>query len=106
MIVVCPTCATRHDVPDGHFGPEGTMMSCAVCGHGWIESRALRIVEPRPREAYHALERHDDIVEEREVMRLAQAALAAQAQYAQAKIKRRKERRGWAMLAAAIILPA
>jgi predicted Zn finger-like uncharacterized protein len=107
MIVVCPTCATRHDVPESHFGPDGTMMSCAVCGHGWIESRALSIIEPKgARASYHALEVEEEIAWEREVQRLAQAALRAEAQYAQAKLKRRKELRGWAMLIAAIIFPA
>lgn len=84
------------------------MMSCAVCGHGWIESRALSIVEPTPSRAGLAppaggLLHVDEIIEEREVMRLAQAALAAEAQFAQAKSRRRKELRGWAVLATLII---
>lgn len=83
------------------------MMSCTVCGHGWIESRALSIVEPigfgaAPPERGHVLE--DDFLEEREVMRLAQAARAAEAQFTQAMRRRRKERRGWALLALAMIL--
>lgn len=107
MIIVCPTCATRHDVPESHLDPQGTMMSCTVCGHGWIESRALSIVEPigfgaAPPERGHVLE--DDFLEEREVMRLAQAARAAEAQFTQAMRRRRKELRGWALLALAMIL--
>ena len=93
-------------MPESHLDPKGTMMSCAVCGHGWIESRALSIVEPMrfsaapPAESYL---REDDIAEEREIMRLARAALAAEAQFTQAKRRRRKEFKGWALLAAAII---
>jgi hypothetical protein len=83
------------------------MMNCEVCGHGWIESRALAIVEPVPRRAapkpQAGLLHVDEIIEEREVRRLAQAALAAEAQFAEAKRKRRKELKGWALLASLII---
>jgi hypothetical protein len=84
------------------------MMSCAVCGHGWIESRALSIVEPiashaSPPPPEGGLLHVDEIIEEREVRRLAQAALAAEAQFAKAKRRRRKELRGWALLTALIL---
>jgi len=83
------------------------MMSCVVCGHGWIESRAVSIAEPilsRTTLPPHAGLLHvDEIIEEREVRRLAQAALAAEAQFASAKRKRRRELRGWALLGALII---
>ena len=83
-------------------------MSCAVCGHGWIESRALAIVEPAPSSAAPPPPRGgllyaEEIIEDREVMRLAQAALAAEALFAQANRRRRKELRGWALLASVII---
>jgi hypothetical protein len=85
------------------------MMSCTVCGHGWIESRALSIIEPMrfsaaPPDDSDALA--DEFLEEREIIRLAQAARAAQAQFTQAKRQRRKELRGWALLAAAMIFAA
>jgi predicted Zn finger-like uncharacterized protein len=109
MIVVCPTCATRHDVPHSHLGRDGLMISCAACGHRWIESRALSVSEqPRDMAAAendsYAVE--DAIIEEREVMRLAQAARAAEAQLKAQRLRRRKELRGFAMLGGAILLPA
>jgi predicted Zn finger-like uncharacterized protein len=109
MIVVCPTCATRHDVPHSHLGRDGLMVSCTACGHRWIESRALSVIEQpygmaAPEEERYAIE--DAIVEEREVMRLAHAARAAEAQLAAQRLRRRKELRGFAVLAGIILLPA
>jgi predicted Zn finger-like uncharacterized protein len=35
MIIACPACATRYDIPDAAIGPQGRKLKCAACGHGW-----------------------------------------------------------------------
>jgi predicted Zn finger-like uncharacterized protein len=70
MIVVCPTCATHHDVPQNHLDLDGAMIRCAVCGHSWIESRAVSVIDavalddPDPAEAQRI---ENDFFAEREV---------------------------------------
>jgi predicted Zn finger-like uncharacterized protein len=108
MIVVCPTCATHHDLKDDHLDLDGTMIRCAVCGHSWIESRALSVVEAGTYGHPVSLEIDSNEVElfaELEVARLAQAARLAGAKLAAAKKRRRKELRGWAMLATCLLIP-
>jgi hypothetical protein len=79
------------------------MIRCAVCGHSWIESRALQVVEPvidaGPASA-GALD--GDPFAEREVARLAQAARAAEAKLEANRQRRRKELKGWGLLAGAV----
>ena len=35
LIISCPSCGTRYDVPDSAIGPAGRKLKCAACGHGW-----------------------------------------------------------------------
>jgi hypothetical protein len=94
-------------MPHSHLGRDGLMVSCTACGHRWIESRALSVIEQpygvAAEEERYAIE--DAIIAEREVMRLAQAARAAEAQLAAKRLRRRKELKGFAMLAGAILFP-
>lgn len=49
MIVRCPTCSSRRDVPSLKLGGGGTLVDCPNCGHEWIEGIALPLLqEPRP----------------------------------------------------------
>jgi predicted Zn finger-like uncharacterized protein len=110
MIVVCPTCATHHDVPQSHLGVDGAMIRCAVCGHSWIESRAVSVVDvPVLHEVVPLLPKREagrDVLTDREVYRLASAAKAAEAKFAAERHRRRKELRGWFLLLGAIAIPA
>jgi predicted Zn finger-like uncharacterized protein len=109
MIVVCPTCATRQDLPQSNLDLDGSLIRCTRCGHSWIESRALSVVEGPgyPEAASRALERpcHADVLAEREIMRLAKAARAAEAKLAAARQKRRQDMKGWSLLALCTIVP-
>jgi len=109
MIVVCPSCATHHDVPQSHLDLDGAMIRCAVCGNSWIESRAISVIDAvalQERMTAKSERVEQELIAEREVARLAQAARAAEAKFAAARVRKRKERRGWVMLAASVALPA
>jgi predicted Zn finger-like uncharacterized protein len=109
MIVVCPTCATRQDLPQSNLDPEGSLIRCRRCGHSWIESRALSVVEGPgyPASMPRVLERlsHGDVIAERDIRRLAKAARAADAKLAAAQRKRRQDIRGWSLLALCTMVP-
>jgi predicted Zn finger-like uncharacterized protein len=37
MIIVCPACETRYDLPEGAVGLEGRTVRCAQCRHSWFQ---------------------------------------------------------------------
>lgn len=79
------------------------MIRCAVCGHSWIESRAVSVVEAAG-EPDPPPDLWSDPVAEREVERLAQAARAAEAKLTASRQHKRRQLKGWAMLAGAIAI--
>jgi hypothetical protein len=85
------------------------MIRCAVCGNSWIESRAISVIDAvalQDQLTAKSERVEQELIAEREVARLAQAARAAEAKFAAARVRKRKERRGWVMLAASVALPA
>lgn len=50
MILVCPTCASKFNVPDGAIPPEGRKVRCAQCKNSWHATRA-NALKPKPRTA-------------------------------------------------------
>ncbi len=36
MIITCPECATRYDVDDDRFEPDGRSVRCTACGESWF----------------------------------------------------------------------
>ena len=48
MIVSCPSCATRYEMPDQHLGPEGMGVRCRTCGYRWVEGRAVQVIDVSP----------------------------------------------------------
>ena len=38
MIITCPSCATRYEIPPKNLGPAGRMVRCTNCSHRWFVS--------------------------------------------------------------------
>jgi predicted Zn finger-like uncharacterized protein len=50
VVIVCPHCSTRYQVPADTLGPKGRQVSCAHCGKAW-QATAVEFItraEPRP----------------------------------------------------------
>jgi predicted Zn finger-like uncharacterized protein len=110
MIVACPACATRYDFPAQRFSANGTMVRCVECGHNWIESRPVEIIDIQPRPlpgppATAVAEAEIDLPEEREIRRLTEAARIAREEFDVRQRRRRREQLGWAAFALAALSP-
>ncbi len=103
MIITCPSCATRYNMPASHFSADGTMIKCAACGHGWLESRAVEVMaEPEPQ----TLATASPVPEpDREIERLLEASRQARNAFEASRKERRRRLMAWGGFAAALTLP-
>jgi predicted Zn finger-like uncharacterized protein len=46
MILTCPSCATRYQVDEAKFPPQGRQVRCAKCGHVWHQAGPTPAPEP------------------------------------------------------------
>lgn len=103
MIVTCPACTTRYNFPEQRLNGDGFAITCATCGHGWIEGRAIEIVEIAPANlpatTGYAFE------PDHEVKRLLEASKFAHAEFAVRRRLHLRRLRGWAVLATCLALP-
>lgn len=58
MIITCPECATRYDVDDERFQPDGRSVRCAACGESWFVPAPAPVEELMTRRA--ARQRRDE----------------------------------------------
>jgi predicted Zn finger-like uncharacterized protein len=103
MIIRCPSCATRIDVPSSHLDADGIMIKCSVCGHGWLEGHAVEIhhdpIQTLPAIAENRFEASS------EIRRLVDATHNAQEQFEARRRKRRAALAAWLAFAAAVASP-
>ncbi len=51
MIITCPSCATRYEIPPTHLGPAGRMVRCTTCGHRWFVAHEAAVDGDRSAES-------------------------------------------------------
>jgi predicted Zn finger-like uncharacterized protein len=103
MIISCPSCATHYNFPDQRLSGDGMAINCAACGHSWIESRAIEIVDISPRKVPAVIEHGFE--PDSEVKRLVEAARRAKEAFAVKKRQRLGRLRGWAIFGACMVMP-
>lgn len=103
MIVSCPSCATRYDLPESRFAGEGTLIRCAACGHSWMEGRAVEVIDIPARLVPAVAPAGAE--PEREIRRLVEASREAQLEFAARRRKRSQRLRRWAIFAACLMTP-
>ncbi|MGE0211554.1 MAG: hypothetical protein AB7S41_07660 [Parvibaculaceae bacterium] len=99
--VVCPSCDAYYDMGSESELVDGSVIHCEACGHGWIEGRALVVIEPEEY-AGPRPEDEDFLDPDREAERIASAAKVAEEERRIARRKRRASMRGWALLTASL----
>lgn len=121
MIITCPSCATSHNLPDGNFASDGSIIRCASCGHSWLEARAVEVIDSVDiadlirddiainQNAYSTTPNLPAIPQspdtEYEAVRIARAVKQAEQTRLEAVAARRAKTRGWLTLAACISAP-
>src|SRR6218665_1357782 len=61
VVIICPHCATRYQVPSDTLGPKGRQVSCAHCGKSWnAVASDLPPAAPKPAEKPRLVEKPDD----------------------------------------------
>jgi predicted Zn finger-like uncharacterized protein len=101
--VVCPSCDAYYDLGPEDASADGAVIHCAACGHGWIEGRAMVLVEPDGEEPMAQRADDDFLLDpEEEALRIVAAAKTAGEEREVARRKRRATLRGWALLATAV----
>jgi predicted Zn finger-like uncharacterized protein len=103
MIISCPSCSTHYNFPDQRLSGDGMAISCAACGHSWIESRAIEIVDISPRKVPTVIEHGFE--PDSEVKRLVEASRRAKEAFAVKRRQRLGRLRGWAILGACLLMP-
>ena len=103
MIISCPSCASHYNFPEQRLSGDGMAISCSACGHSWIESRAVEIVDISPRKAPLLIEHGFE--PDSEVKRLVEASRRAKEAFAVKKRQRLGRLRGWAILGATMLMP-
>jgi predicted Zn finger-like uncharacterized protein len=103
MIIRCPSCTTRYDLPVSRFDTDGTMIKCSVCGHDWIEGRAIEINHEPVSQLPAASE--PVYQPDNEIRRLVEANREAQEMFASKRRRRRILAIAWVSLAVAASAP-
>lgn len=103
MIIRCPSCTTRFDLPASRFDADGTMIKCSVCGHDWIEGRAIEVSRETVTQLPAIYE--PGFEPDHEIRRLVDATRDAQEAFAAIRKRRRGLAFAWAGLALVATTP-
>jgi predicted Zn finger-like uncharacterized protein len=103
MIISCPSCSARYNFPEERLSNDSMAISCAACGHSWVESRAIEIVDVSPRKVPGVIEHGFE--PDSEVKRLVEASRLAREAFAVKRQQKLGRLRGWAILGACVLAP-
>ena len=103
MMISCPSCSTRYDLPSQRFAADGTVIKCAACGYSWLESRAIEITSVNPQQLPAVIEQAYE--PEHEVRRLVEANRDAQEAFAARRVRRHRRMAGWSALTGVSAVP-
>ena len=93
MIVHCPTCSTRHVMPEARLSGGSITITCKTCGHRWTEVETIDVEEVPQRNLPRVIEHGD--MPELEARRLAEIAREAERRYREANVRRQRSLRNW-----------
>jgi hypothetical protein len=102
MIVTCPSCATRNELP---MHAHRQLLRCRACGHAWLETGAIEVTDIVESTDLSVETLLDDPAIEDDALAIARAAREAADRHAAARRRRRAELRGWSILALVIAVP-
>ncbi len=102
MIVSCPSCATRYDMPASRIAAEGTMIKCAACGQSWLEGHAIDVTSNPPANVPAVIDRFEP---DAEIRRLVEASRTARDNFAVKRHQRQRRMAAWAAFATALVAP-
>lgn len=60
VVIECPKCGTRYQLPSGTIGPQGRKVACAHCGEAW-NAKPVAIAEPPAADALFDEEAESDL---------------------------------------------
>lgn len=113
MLISCPSCHARYNLPDNRRMADGLALACASCGHNWIErptidAQAVEVYDVSPRAP--PLRTLPAVIEpgpdaDLEVRRLMEAARLAQEAFKLKRQRRLKTLRNWAILGCFTLSP-
>ncbi len=111
MIVNCPSCSTRHAMPEARLSSGSIAISCRTCGHRWTEVETIDIEDVPVRTLPRVID-HDD-QPEFEARRLAEIARESERRFHARKAESQRSVRSWAAygvfflapIAAALLFP-
>ena len=103
MIVHCPSCFSRLDIPALRPEAGAMMVDCPVCGHDWIEGSALAVVNDAPAQPSRSGETAP--AAEPDTRHMFEAARLAQQEFAAARRRRRLRAAAWAGMLGLALMP-
>jgi hypothetical protein len=104
MIVNCPSCSTRYNLPS--LASTAVLLTCRSCGHRWREVEtidAIDVTDVASRRLPAVID-HDD-APELEASRLGQLARNAQEEHQIRQFKRRRRLQQWAVFGSFVLAP-
>ncbi|WP_421693056.1 zinc-ribbon domain-containing protein [Aestuariivirga sp.] len=100
MIIRCPSCSARRDIPNIASGSGATLVACPSCGHDWLEGSAVD-GSAKPTSPEEAI-----VQPASELLRLIDAAKTARKEFDTLRRRRLLHTGAWGGLALFAICPA